>query len=150
MVFDTLAPEKYRAHGFYGALDREASTGYENLGKKSQPPVLNGWLSLWCCAEDLDQAVGNNLVFPILELPDSKAKAIRVAGTAITAPATVSSRGTAGRRVRIASTHAACTGTHATDSDRPCISKLLHNLRPRNLQLSRIDKPAVARRHIAK
>ena len=54
-----------------------------------------------------------------------------------------------GRRVRIASPHAARTDAHAADTHWPGVGQFLHNFRPGDVQLGRIDLPAVTRRHVA-
>ena len=96
-------------------------------------------------SEDFDEPVRDELVFALFELPEGKAEVIG------------SVDGDGGCRVtgwepaehRIASAHAAGARAHAADAHGPRIRKLLHHLRPCDLQLGRIDLPAVVRRHVA-
>src|SRR5580704_6195714 len=108
--------------------------------------ALGPKLGLRSRAEDLDQAIRDHLVLAIFELPDSKTEAvgITIAGMAMMLAAIVR-----GRRVRIASAHAAGTGSHTSDSDWPAIGQLLHDLPPGDLELGGIDLPAVTRCHVA-
>jgi hypothetical protein len=99
--------------------------------------------SLRSCTEDLDQAVRDHLILAILQLPDSKAEVVRVDGMAMMAAVIVT-----GRRVRVASAHAAHTSTHAADSDWPGVGQFLHDLRPGDFELGGIDLPAVPWRHV--
>ena len=94
-------------------IDRLQATRVHQLATEYNLVVVVSFerLGLWSCAEDLDQAVGDHLVLAVLELPDSKSEAVRIARMAMMAAVIVT-----GRRVRIASAHSAGTGAHAANT----------------------------------
>src|SRR5271155_4872368 len=106
-------------------------------------------LSLWNCAEDLDQAIRDYLVLAVLELPDRKTKTVRVARMAMMLGVVIAGMIFTCRSLRIASPHAARPRSHAANPDRPGVGQPLHDFLPGNVQLRGINLPAVTRRHVS-
>src|SRR5580658_5353052 len=115
---------------------RRSSVAFEGLG-------------LWNCAEDLDEAIRDHLVFAFFELPNRKAETVGVAGMAMMLAMVVTGMIVANRRIRIASAQAASSGSHTPDTNGPRVGQLLHDFLPGDAELRGIDLPAVTRRHVA-
>src|ERR1700733_13882146 len=123
-----------------------ARRSHSNLSNHVLPFIFVR-LDLRSCAEDFNQTVCNHPVFAILDLPDGKAEAVRIALTFT--PAARNGGWIRSRHIRIPSAHAARARTHAPDPYRPGVRQFLHHLRASHLELRRINLPAIARRHIA-
>src|SRR5215471_4837812 len=100
-------------------------------------------LDLWRFAEDLDQAVRNELLLAVFELPDCKTETVWVAGVAMAGAAVI------GRRAWIPPAHAARPRSHAADPEWSGVSQFLHDLLAGDVEFRPINVPAVTRGYVA-